>query len=71
MYLDLRLLVVDLVLQVLVLLLAAGQLDLDVAKALLELVNLGLSDLDRLPGLVLEGLLRRQQAASLVAVALR
>ena len=45
-YLNLRLLLVDLVLQVFVLFLAAGELDLNVSETLLQLVDLSLCDLD-------------------------
>ena len=45
-YLNLRLLLVDLVLQVFVLFLAAGELDLNVPETLLKLADLSLCDLD-------------------------
>lgn len=66
--LQLLLLLLDLIIQGLILLAAPGELDLDVPEGLLELLDLRPRDPDRLPRLVVLGLLRPHQVTSLIAL---
>jgi hypothetical protein len=65
---QLLLLLLDLVVQSLILLAASSELDLDVPEGLLELLDFRPRDPDRLPRLVVLGLLRPHQVPSLIAL---
>jgi uncharacterized membrane protein YjdF len=55
-YLKLTLLLLHLVLESLILLFASSKLDFDISQTLLQFIDLGLSNFNRLPGLIILGL---------------